>query len=204
MIKFEHHPIFPSLVSIFDLSECIDLPKVNETISNYGKTIEHGLVSNGKSSWETGYENFIYEQKLFNLNKDIQECIDKYTEEAGLDKNIIVQSWFNVLETGGYVRRHRHEKSIISGAFYPLADETSCPLYLENPVNTFRLTETPTKETIYNNPRQGIQPKTGMLVLFPSWMYHSTDINQGNKRITISFNTVDETMINVIKGANIG
>ena len=32
-------------------------------------------------------------------------------------------------------------------------------------------------------------PRTGMLVLFPSWLYHHTSFNKTNKRLTVSFNT---------------
>ena len=41
---------------------------------------------------------------------------------------MIKNSWMNRVGKGGSVRSHRHEGSVVSGAFYPIADEGSCPL----------------------------------------------------------------------------
>jgi hypothetical protein len=44
--------------------------------------------------------------------------------------------------------------------------------------------------TDYNRYELECFPKTGLLVLFPSWMEHRVIPNQTEKRYTVSFNTI--------------
>ena len=43
--------------------------------------------------------------------------------------------------------------------------------------------------TEFTSDKMEFTPRTGMLVLFPSWLYHRSLYNKTNKRLTISFNT---------------
>lgn len=205
MINYQNYTLFPSLVSVYDLSQCEDTDKVLEIISKEKNQVaDHGLVSQGKSSYYAGYENFFKKHNLDNLSKDIHSCLDMYCQEAGIDQNVIVQSWYNVLENGGNIRRHRHEKSVLTGAYYPKINKgEDCTLFVENPTDVFKFVESPQRETVYTSKQQGLTPFSGMLVIFPSYLYHFTNDNQGEERISISFNTVDRTMLNIIELAKV-
>ena len=125
------------------------------------------------------------------LKKEILYHLNEYCFQAGIAPNYIINSWANVLEQQGLVKRHRHEKSIISGAYYP--NDSDANLILENPNTIFQMTQTNVNDSIYNSEKISIKPKAGLLVMWPSHIYHYTESNDKNKRYTVSFNTLDES-----------
>ena len=52
------------------------------------------------------------------------------------------------------------------------------------------MNQTNIQETPYNKYELECFPKTGLLVLFPSWMRHRVPANITEKRYTVSFNTI--------------
>lgn len=132
------------------------------------------------------------------LYEVFHKCIDEYANQLGFVKNVIYESWVNVLYKNGAVNVHRHPNSIISGAYYPHVAENSAELIFINPVDGFRqldLTEHLPFSEIPNNPYAGVnihrvRAVTGKLVLFPSWLQHYVPQNNSDLRITLSFNTI--------------
>lgn len=190
-----YHKVFPTLIAEFDLSSTVD----NETIINkfnISGQMMHGVLDKGTSSYLGGYDCALTRLAMKDLQQEIQSCIDQYCNGAGLQRNIIVNSWCNILKEGGRVKRHRHEKSVLSGAYYPESDPDDCPLLIENPNQVFKMTETKVRETEFNVEHIGIPTRKGKLVIWPSYLYHETYKNGSENRYTISFNTLDESYIN--------
>ena len=185
-----HHDAFPSLVTSFDIEGHDDQAMVMEMINKYRDFGDHKLVHEGQSSYINGDEQFLNDVRLVNLWKTIQECLDLYTQASGIDYSLISTSWFNSLYQGGSVDAHRHERSIVSGAYYPYVDNGSSPLLFENPMTPYFMNQTNIQETPYNKYELECFPKTGLLVLFPSWMRHRVPANITEKRYTVSFNTI--------------
>jgi len=146
---------------------------------------EYHLVS-GLSSYEVERE-FLFKKELRPLLVKIQECVNEYVRpHQKLEASVISSSWFNILGKGHTVARHRHvdswdvrDGSVVSGAYYPYVDEDSAPLVFTFPEG--KVIEMP--------------PKSGSLVIFPSWLDHHTFENQTDKRITVSFNTVRKSVV---------
>ena len=136
-MKKENFAIFPTLVSAFDLKghsqeqTCIDI------IEQHNNLTDHALIKGGKSSFVVGDEQFLFDKRLEKLRWDIQGCIDSYCDDAGLEPSLLSTSWFNVMGEGSNVERHRHEGSVVSGAYYPLVEDESCPLIFESPFQVF-------------------------------------------------------------------
>ena len=185
-----HYPAFPTLISSFDLKDHECEKTVIDMIETWERTGDHVLVHEGQSSYITGDEMFLNDKRLVNLWKTIQECCDQYSQEAGIDYTLISTSWFNTLYEKGSVTAHRHERSVISGAYYPKVDPNSSPLVFESPLQPYQMNMNNIRQTNYNAYNLDFMPQEGLLVLFPSWLRHSVPSNPTEKRYTISFNTI--------------
>lgn len=126
------------------------------------QTREHGLVGDGISSYNYGMPILEYPE-LFGLKAIIQ----KYLKEYHPKPLKIINSWFNTMNVGDELKIHKHEESIVSGAFYINVGDNSVPLIFST---------------------QQVKPKNGLLVLFPSEMEHYTEPER-EQRTVMSFNT---------------
>ena len=192
------HKLFPTLVAEYNLADKIDNELIMEKITISGLQM-HGTLNKGVSSYMGGYDCALTRLAMTDLHNAIKECLDDYCKEAGLEENIIVNSWCNVLKEGGSVKRHRHEKSVLSGAYYPTSNPDDCPLLIENPTQIFKMSETKTYDSEYNVSSIGVPTATGKLVIWPSYLYHETQKNSSEERFTISFNTLDKSYLNAIR-----
>ena len=198
MYNQENLSLFPTLVSAFDLSGHSEIEKCIDIIEKYENVGDHGLIANGKSSFLQGDEEFLFHPDLKKLRTDIQNCIDLYCKEAGLEESILGTSWFNVIGEGGQVDKHRHEGSVVSGAFYPYVDENSCPLIFESPLRPLRMNDVFADQNPYSSYYASCKPRNGLVLIFPSWLEHRTDPNETKKRITVSFNTMRKKLIPLV------
>lgn len=126
------------------------------------QTREHGLVGDGISSYNYGMP-ILEHPELIGLKKIIQKHLKEYHPKPLK----IINSWFNTMNVGDELKIHKHEESVVSGAFYVRIGENSVPLIFST---------------------EQVKPKNGLLVLFPSEMDHYTEPEK-EKRIVISFNT---------------
>ena len=86
--------------------------------------------------------------------------------------------------------RHIHSNNYISSAYYVKAPHKCGNIIFYDPrsVTSFRYPKI-TNPNQLNSTVFSVQPKEGLLVLFPSYLYHSVDMNQTDEeRIVISFN----------------
>lgn len=181
----KHHiSIFPTCVSRYDLN-CKDFNELESLIIELGNEEFdfNGLIHQG---WRSKDNYFLDRQYCVDLKSVIQTCIDDYCDYTGISSCDIKKSWLCKYEAFGNISTHRHELSLVSGVFYPLADELSGFLIFENPMQPFKVNETSTKETAFTQHRQFIQVEKGILILFPSWIFHRSDGNFSNK-FSISF-----------------
>ncbi len=190
------HNLFPTLVAEFDLSDQVDNDVIMKKIQISGLQM-HGVLEKGLSSYIGGYDCALTRLAMADLRQSIDACLRVYCDQAGIQQNTIVNSWCNVLKEGGKVKRHRHEKSVLSGAYYPTSDPDDCALIIENPTTVFKMSETKQHDTEYNIENVAIPTKAGKLIIWPSYLYHETQRNSSDERYTISFNTLDQSYIDV-------
>ena len=184
------YPIFPTLVQIYDLQE----NPCNELITNYINSVD---VTPWPIDIGNGLSNSTNEMNVldkFAVKDDIQSCLDEYCDTVGLGPVEIGKSWVNIQEESGHIASHRHELSIISGAYYPFVEPNSSPLVFTSPILAPKMAEVHNKATEFTSNNMEFDIRTGILVLFPSWLYHYTVTNQSTKRITLSFNTHHKTL----------
>ena len=93
------------------------------------------------------------------------------------------------MTTGKRLNLHRHEGSVLSGAFYLKVDNDSVPLRFKSPLLPYKMNDMYQRmDNQYASTGVMLKPSNGQLVLFPSWLEHETDPECG-ERCVISFNT---------------
>ena len=105
------------------------------------------------------------------------------------------EMWVNVLDNGGRQAMHNHANSFISGVVYLTPTHPSSQtVFMKSPGGS---------EFSFKNDHAGVTPgefsadkwispapEPGDLVLFPSYLMHAVPPNQGERRITLSFNAI--------------
>ena len=108
--------------------------------------------------------------------------------------------WANVMDENGYQDVHFHPTSWTTGVYYPSADGV---INAENEVKnlggwlelgaTYCLIPSVSKSKLHL-----IQPRPGLLVLFPSYVGHRTIPSQGRgERISIAFDITQEGKVSI-------
>ncbi|MFZ9205482.1 MAG: hypothetical protein ACO22L_06350 [Candidatus Nanopelagicaceae bacterium] len=127
------------------------------------ETSPHGLVTKGVSTYNHRMPTLMYPE-LTGLKNVIKQYVRLYCNKYEIPPLKFINSWFNISQPGNKLKAHKHEESIVSGAFYILGKS---PLIF---------------------PDTQIQPYPGLLVIFSSDLVHYTEEEQ-EQRIVISFNT---------------
>jgi len=108
---------------------------------------------------------------------------------------LLKEMWVNVLDRGGRQAMHNHANSFISGVLYLTPTHPSSrTVFMKAPGGS---------EFMFKNDHAGVTasefsadkwispaPTPGDLVLFPSYLMHAVPPNEGERRITLSFNAI--------------
>tara|TARA_Y100001936_G_C15928993_1_gene588277 strand:+ start:66 stop:662 length:597 start_codon:yes stop_codon:yes gene_type:complete len=186
--------LFPTPVWTIQLE---NYKSVNELMYRYIKTQQEndeiGINKSNVKGWHS--QDFDLNnndtQKFINfILPGIKQVISDMDWEKSKQTAKINNMWA-IINTGGSGNlRHQHGNSTISGAYYVRApvnsgdivfyDPRPAPVYSHpNVVNA----------NLLNAQVNGISPKEGALVLFPSYLDHSVNENKSSEeRIVISFN----------------
>lgn len=109
------------------------------------------------------------------------------------DVNMDGGAWVNLCRNGGYNTIHNHPDSSWSGVYYvsvgerdPAAsDKAGCIEFLDPRMGATSVGLNGPDAL----PKLMVNPVAGMVLVFPSWLYHCVNPFQGNgERISISFN----------------
>lgn len=112
---------------------------------------------------------------------------------------LMKEIWVNVLDKGGRQAMHNHANSFISGVVYLTPTHPgSQTVFMKSPGGS---------EFMFRNDHPGITPgeysadkwispapEPGDMVLFPSYLMHAVPPNQGERRVTLSFNAIPKRL----------
>ena len=159
---------------------------------NQSKDIK-GISKSNIKGWHS--KDFdMQENEPKNFIKFILPAIEQVITDMNWEKqkqSININNMWAIINTGGSANlRHQHGNSTISGAYYVRAPKNSGDIVFYDPrpapVYTYPKALNP---NLLNAQVNGISPKEGALVLFPSYLDHSVNENLSNEeRIVISFN----------------
>ena len=182
----EHLDLFPTPVSQYDLS-FLDLDSIIRILDKF-EVAPHGLLDDSDSSFGLDF-TILYDDELKFLKEELDTCINEYVQRTGLQDIVITGSWYNKMKIGRRLNLHRHEGSVLSGAFYLDVDDNSVPLRMRSPLLPYKMNDMYARmDNQYASTGIMLKPAKGQLVLFPSWIEHETDPEQSD-RCLISFNT---------------
>ena len=170
---------------------------INEQMYKFTKTIQskdkEGISKSNIKGWHS--KDFdMQENEPKNFIKFILPAIEQVITDMNWEKqkqSININNMWAIINTGGSANlRHQHGNSTISGAYYVRAPKNSGDIVFYDPrpapVYTYPKALNP---NLLNAQVNGISPKEGALVLFPSYLDHSVNENLSNEeRIVISFN----------------
>jgi len=105
------------------------------------------------------------------------------------------EMWVNVLDSGGRQAMHNHANSFVSGVVYLTPTHPgSQTVFMKSPGGTDFLFKNDHREMVPNefcaDKWISPAPQPGDMVLFPSYLMHAVPPNQGERRITLSFNAI--------------
>jgi len=140
----------------------LELNKISKILQS-SQSREHGLVSDGKSSYNYGMP-ILEHPELRGLKLIIKQYIRLFCSKYEIAPLKFINSWYNITDAGSELKSHNHPLSIVSGAFY-LSGKV--PLIF---------------------PDEKVEPYSGLLVIFSSDLVHYTE-PETEQRSVISFNT---------------
>ncbi len=186
--------LFPTPVWTLQLD---NYETVNEKMYNYikGSQIkdQKGITKSNVKGWHSN--NFdLKEDEPKDFINFISPSIEKVMEDMNWEKDkqsVKITNMWAIINTGGSKNsRHQHGNSSISGAYYVRAPKKCGDIvfYDPRPAAVFSY-PTSLSSNFLNAQVNGISPKEGGLILFPSYVDHSVNENlSDNERIVISFN----------------
>ena len=171
--------------------------ELNQKLLKYIKSLQaldpEGKYKSNIKGWHSEDFNLKNEEVILFINS-ISKNLNKTFADMGwdLEKNKvkITSMWSIINKKDASNMRHIHSNNYISAAYYVKASEKSGNIIFHDPVDERVIRHPKIKEqNKLNSNVFSIEPKEGLLVLFPSYLHHSVDMNTSNEeRIVISFN----------------
>ncbi len=172
--------LFPSTVLRFrhDDSEIRDeLEKVIIDVQEKEQLILHfGDDPSKQDHWR----DFFRAYEMPNLESYIAECVIKY---VGHDNWNIPESWLNIYPTGANQNQHMHPGFELSGCYYHKTSPEQGLINFHSPLVQARMSCFATYQEM------AVETFPDTLILFPSWLEHSTTQNYSrDQKYSIGFN----------------
>ena len=165
-------------------------PNSGSDEANYGERSANSYILN--------------EPECVEMKKYILQHVKEYAESILLyeyDSYELSQSWVSRKQPGQHHTMHTHPNSLISGVFYygPPAPETPA-IKFHKMTGGFNVSYIQPKTKADKRPSKfawnefAVQYTPGMLLLFPSYLFHSVPINNTEYiRSSLAFNVVPKT-----------
>ena len=182
-----------------DIKKNIDNWSENNVASEIASTVKTHLYESGFNYFDQDF-NPLNELERFCVTALAEVCKDINSEVWTKERKYgvkITESWFHITKNHGHHDAHSHPMHSWSGIYYLDLGETQ--IATKNGINRFYA---PFKSEYLDRGNQyltniwDVDPKNGMLVIFPSYIYHSALPYKGKiNRYVIAFNARVEDVI---------
>jgi len=186
---------FPTPIYIADIKH----PTLNQELERdilAWSNKDKGITRTNIQGWhsDTNMNELPEYAKLVDMLYSAQRTI--YDQEYYESEPFLGNMWANINPPGGSNRAHIHPNSLWSGVYYVKAPQNSGQLKIEDPRSVALMTR-PKQKDVPKPDRllreHHYEPKTGRLIMFPSWLNHCVDPNNSNDiRISVSFNFIQK------------
>jgi uncharacterized protein (TIGR02466 family) len=190
----------PLVTHVWDDAPELNAPLRERILAHEAKS--GGVAKSNHGGWhsETGHLEFCGEAGQ-RLVSHMYELADEATRRVAADQRKEIapcrwtlSAWVNVNRSGAFNKVHVHPASTWSGTYYvdagdPVDPDGGAPIHLFDPCTGRSTTFLPSvmSASIY------INPKPGLMMLFPSYVPHMVFPHSGNgTRISIAFNLRNE------------
>jgi|ETNmetMinimDraft_21_1059911.scaffolds.fasta_scaffold13134_5 uncharacterized protein (TIGR02466 family) len=186
-------PLFPSTLHAYDVKDFDKEELVDYIYGEYDSDPKGRVISN-RGGWQSSFDytygpNPILDAVERTLRHEFFSITLKYGQEFHIE-----DLWININKPGSFNHKHDHPGSVFSGVFWINAPKDSGQLVFDNP-NTFTMWDEMSsysdqfQKILPVHPAYYMTPTEGMIILFPSSLYHKVDVNQSEEdRISVSFN----------------
>lgn len=164
--------LFPTPIA----STVIDLPDISLVEWKYEKDFKQSVYDlHTIESWSSTCDTIL-------------AYATKFLQETGYSQRdlFITQMWANEYPKGASISAHVHSNSLLSGCIY--FDDNTPTVFHNQRQKQLEMVQVPnTTLTPYNSETFTVSAEKGRLVLFPSWLVHSSQ-PAAYTRTTVSFN----------------
>jgi len=149
---------------------------------------------NTKEKWKNNdilyqtYDSDLHKKYEYKILVDFfHKALDEIKKhfEYDTEKFTVNLMWANKTYKDGHHNTHYHPNSFYSGIFYL---SSGSPTYFIDP-NILKVSSALSVKSKEENETSFIG-EPGVLLIFPSWLYHGTFSNNTEERMTISFNSL--------------
>lgn len=154
-------------VHVFDLCGTVDPTNIAQAVLSFQKQYPDSNTSN-VVGWHTGYFAHKFTNNFDQLIDAVEDSVRLAINDNDFDISV-VQCWAAIYGKGNGAARHNHSDRMYSAVYYAQAETNASPLKFDGNLI--------------------ITPKPGMLICFPSWLYHEVPAMRfNNQRIAVAFN----------------
>jgi uncharacterized protein (TIGR02466 family) len=153
-----------------------------------------GRIMTNRGGWQSNdlYEKDSELKELTNIIIGRIRNLAKNFDYSNPNDLQICNYWININKKNNDNAPHTHPISVISAVYYVKVPENSGEIIFHTPLQNydeFIFEDMIEKYNAYNSSNYRYIPKTGDLILFPSWLSHNVSANQSEEeRISIAFN----------------
>ncbi len=181
-------PIFPTTIWAHSLA-----PEVYEPMNQRLKSKIEALLAEGSPGSRQTHTDLQTLEEFSELIGYINHAARHVFEFLKLryDGFEVTGCWANLRPAGApQHERHIHPNNYLSGTYYVQTQENADSILFHDPRDQVNIISPKRSElTEYNTREVDLTVRTGSMVLFPAWIYHSVPENKSaGDRISISFN----------------
>lgn len=162
-----------------------------------------GLTRSNVGSWHSKSELFKWQDPAITVFASlVQDFVHGYVaerlaREPAMFRSVFqIEGWANVSRAGDYAKPHVHPSSNFALVYYPDAGDAEPPAPGEKRTSgVLELLDPRGRPEMFQTPgvspadTLSIAPRTGLMLLFPSWLYHFVNPYKGTRpRISLACN----------------
>ena len=190
IIGSEVLPLFPTFVWKTQLAPVVTQPmndRIRRVLEAMAPEPEHG------QAWQSPHGLHEREEftELIGYVGDATTTVLEFLK-SGYRKFEITACWATVNAPGKGHPKHAHPNSFLSGVYYVQTQSGANTINFHDPRAQPAIIRPPVTELVAANADQAVITVTdGTLLVFPSWLEHSVDVNTSERlRISLSFNSM--------------
>lgn len=183
--------LFPCPVWLFDInSDSVEIVNRN-TMAAIEQMRPSEKEGQPRQQWQSPNDLHTFPE-FEELNNIIKSTASDVLKQQGVETDafLITGCWINIRPPAHDHPAHTHPNNYLSGCYYVNTPEGGdCIVFRDPKMETNIIAPPLTREDQENSRTIMVPVRSGMVVLFPSWLPHLVPPNQGNiERVSIAFN----------------